>query len=540
MKKQKTKTSMESQDLIRDLNSRVDEIVERDDSRSAGKLLQEIPSVSNGQNIDFKNQINFLAVKLKIVRFSKLSDQEAANIIKNYLLMFFRMDVSLEQSLIARYAFQGTTEKNNQRKILKEAVLLNREKLGTLTIGEWIRKFDQKYDIENRDEQDIVRFFLEDASVAGLNGQEKSVLKKIIYVYDTLLAGDILDIFDLIAAKERLEKGDIRQTQTGGEVYVTPGEDNFKNLRADNFKKDPRQVASQQEHKQESFIKSSLSDALKKLPNLGEQLITSAPLKLRVFPEAVRPSIKNWITDYYDALGKGTHGTIERGNYLFHSENGKRLTSMERRRLAEVLKSLDDGSELSIDTQNQRIIFGNEEKKGDIVGGQQVRPVSAPADFGKKEADSAADMWERYEAPKTQNVERGTQNVERKTWNPAENVRKRMAEEDKLFGISKITRSQNGQVSEPLGNVRFSSPQRLPMERKQEIQKPQVASPRPHTDEDLMAKIREANKQPSQPNNSRMAYKITPIGFVEKKENKMEYLSDDEGPKVKGNTVDLR
>lgn len=101
----------------------------------------------------------------------------------------------------------------------------------------------------------------------------------------------------------------------------------------------------------------NISDALVKYPNLGEQKITVNQIKLKYFPTPARPSIKNWITDFRDNMGSGKHSSIDRGNYLFHSENGKRLSSSERKRLSVILKSLDEEALLPIDPKDQRVVF---------------------------------------------------------------------------------------------------------------------------------------------------------------------------------------
>ena len=100
-----------------------------------------------------------------------------------------------------------------------------------------------------------------------------------------------------------------------------------------------------------------LSQAMSQYPKLGEQSITSNPLKLRYFPTPVRSSIKNWITDYHDCLGAGKHSTMDRGNYLFHSENGKKLTPVERQKVSLLLKSLDEETPLDVDGEEQKIVF---------------------------------------------------------------------------------------------------------------------------------------------------------------------------------------
>ena len=53
-------------------------------------------------------------------------------------------------------------------------------------------------------------------------------------------------------------------------------------------------------------IQASFSEALEKYAKFGEQPVTLNKIRLRIFPEPVRPSIKNWISDYRDNLGSGS------------------------------------------------------------------------------------------------------------------------------------------------------------------------------------------------------------------------------------------
>ncbi|MDO8529329.1 MAG: hypothetical protein Q7S18_01535, partial [bacterium] len=57
-----------------------------------------------------------------------------------------------------------------------------------------------------------------------------------------------------------------------------------------------------------NLVDLSLSQALKQFPNFGEQAVTSAPIKLKIFPSPVRPSVKNWIEDYRGTMGAEKHG----------------------------------------------------------------------------------------------------------------------------------------------------------------------------------------------------------------------------------------
>lgn len=104
-------------------------------------------------------------------------------------------------------------------------------------------------------------------------------------------------------------------------------------------------------------VKIPLAKALEQYPKVGEQAITTNQIKLRVISTPVRPSIKNWIADFFDVMGAKKHSPIDRGNFLFHSENGKKLSASDRQRLAVVLKSLDEEIPLLIDTENEKVIF---------------------------------------------------------------------------------------------------------------------------------------------------------------------------------------
>jgi len=104
----------------------------------------------------------------------------------------------------------------------------------------------------------------------------------------------------------------------------------------------------------------NIEEAVQKYSQLNEQLLSNAFIKLRKFSEPVRPSIKNWISDYHEQMGPGKHGTFDRGNYLFHSENTKALSSVERQKVSTILKSLDENTLLTIDPEKQEVVFDQE------------------------------------------------------------------------------------------------------------------------------------------------------------------------------------
>ena len=114
-----------------------------------------------------------------------------------------------------------------------------------------------------------------------------------------------------------------------------------------------------------------LLGALAQYPRINDQALTSNRLQVRNEKEQVRGSVRNWLRAYRDVVGARNHTAIERGQFLFHSENTKKLASAERDRLALVLKSLDDNEILTIDVEKQEIVFPR-------VITPQVAPIQTP------------------------------------------------------------------------------------------------------------------------------------------------------------------
>lgn len=100
-----------------------------------------------------------------------------------------------------------------------------------------------------------------------------------------------------------------------------------------------------------------LLQALSKYESLGNQLISQERIRIKSQQELVRPSLLYWVKYYRDELGIGHHDSVQRGNFLFRSENGKRLSAEERERVNLVLKSVEENFPLEIDTERQEILF---------------------------------------------------------------------------------------------------------------------------------------------------------------------------------------
>jgi len=129
------------------------------------------------------------------------------------------------------------------------------------------------------------------------------------------------------------------------------------------------------EKRKEAFVQLPIREALLQYPKLSEQSITNSQLKLHYSPAPVRPSIKNWITDFHDAMGSMKHSPMDRGNFLFHGENGKTLTAVERQKLGTILKSLDEKTLLTIDPDAQLVVFENIQQAPETVRAQVASPI---------------------------------------------------------------------------------------------------------------------------------------------------------------------
>lgn len=140
---------------------------------------------------------------------------------------------------------------------------------------------------------------------------------------------------------------------------------------------------SQEIAHQAQFVKLSLSEALKNYPETGEQLITSAHIKLRNFPEPVRPSIKNWLSDYTYDSGYNKHNAMERGTFLFRNENSRELNSADREKLGYILKAYDENIPVSVNTNTNQLLFP--QKTFSPAPAKPLSPVnlqpSAPVNF---------------------------------------------------------------------------------------------------------------------------------------------------------------
>lgn len=121
--------------------------------------------------------------------------------------------------------------------------------------------------------------------------------------------------------------------------------------------------APEESPKIKNILSLSLKKALGRYPKIINERITDADIVFRGSDGPSVPSIKNWITAYHQEMGSGTHEPFERSQFLFHNENTAKFTARERNVLSEILRSLDEESELPINTDTQSIDLATIEAK---------------------------------------------------------------------------------------------------------------------------------------------------------------------------------
>lgn len=122
-----------------------------------------------------------------------------------------------------------------------------------------------------------------------------------------------------------------------------------------------------------NILSLQLLQALEKFPRVNDQQLTRERIKVRSEKDTVRGTVRNWLRAYRDVVGARQHTAIERGSFLFQSENAKNLSTQERDRVGVLLKSLDENEVLQINPERQEISF----PASDIIPDKSGAPAAS-------------------------------------------------------------------------------------------------------------------------------------------------------------------
>lgn len=110
-------------------------------------------------------------------------------------------------------------------------------------------------------------------------------------------------------------------------------------------------------------IKKPFRLAVQENKEILNQLLTASPIKIADFEQPVRPTIKNWLSDYIKQKGTGYHDELERSDYLYKNANAANLPNKERAKLAKILRAYDEDAEVPISSENKLILIEELSKK---------------------------------------------------------------------------------------------------------------------------------------------------------------------------------
>ncbi len=188
-------------------------------------------------------------------------------------------------------------------------------------------------------------------------------LQEVFHVDDLILGNISLSVRKLFFGELRIAtfESNIRSMleAKGGDASQSKAISDFIQNEILTIKPKPKveETIESEQKSQAVTVKLPLLQALSKYEQLGNQLITQERIKIKSQTEPVRPSLLYWIKYYRDELGIGHHDSVQRGNFLFRSENGKHLSGEERERVNLVLKSVEENIPMDIDTDHSEIIF---------------------------------------------------------------------------------------------------------------------------------------------------------------------------------------
>lgn len=126
------------------------------------------------------------------------------------------------------------------------------------------------------------------------------------------------------------------------------------------------------------IIKKPFRLAVQENKEVLNQILTTDPIKIAEFEQPVRPTIKNWLSDYIKHKGTGYHDELERSDYLYKSLNAINLPGEERAKLAKILRAYDEDSEVPISSENKLILIEELAKKEAPPLPKAVTPTPAP------------------------------------------------------------------------------------------------------------------------------------------------------------------
>jgi len=310
--------------------------IEEIDGKLAFLTIKEIKVLLAETNLEktnpsFHQKLQKAISYLKLVAISFISDEEAEKIIQSNYLGSFEIDVSMENLLTSKLFSYPYLVRDEIRKKLKVALSKNEQPLGNLPLKDFVLAFDKEYNPRSRSLSAGKEFAQKSITTSKLNPKEKVILSKVLHTYNYLLC------VTLPATGHDLEVL-LKSMDTPINASFVHQKEQSKNV--------PSKISSL-----------PLNQALNDYPEIGEQLVTSARIKIKGFPDLVLPSVKNWVYDYKLSSKDAPDTLLKINNYLFKNANTSQLNEVDRSKLYSIFKAFEEKLPLQVDIANKKIIF---------------------------------------------------------------------------------------------------------------------------------------------------------------------------------------
>ncbi|MBD3245186.1 MAG: hypothetical protein GF335_04295 [Candidatus Moranbacteria bacterium] len=379
-------------------------------------VLQQIEDPRIAEGFD-KDWIKGLKNRMEWVIFPTLGQDEQLEMISNDLLLplldkNFNLkkifDITHATSLPAVWPdyvpkILDAFLKNEQRLGKKDIVLKNGQKVRP-TIGNWVKTYVDVHGLDKKDEMTVITFLNNSPNYQNISEDYKKTVKKLLVVFESIKVITIKQILnemkrqgglpgqeqidpqkqeakDSQTAPNQEEKSQkklspflkrLRQSQVQQSGYLSEQEGGAQNqnipepqVQAQEKPQTrspqssfPNQTGSQKQNKTKT-IKISINEALRAVPQVADQIITSKPLYRLGQPGTVPPTIENWLLDYRTRYGISGHNEEDQRNYLHNSPNVQTLNPKELKKVAQLILSYDQNAPLDVLPNQGKIVFNN-------------------------------------------------------------------------------------------------------------------------------------------------------------------------------------
>ena len=416
-------------------NEKIQSVLDNDDVQECFSLRDEL--INNIKEAEANDKLRLLSIFyiLECNLIPWLPTKEFENLLQDNLLELLAVDnVDFKKRLDLRLMPFPEDSRDFVKIDFLKIFLKNRELIGRKTISWWLKNYEGFLNYKQGTSLDKKKFLEKNSDAKILSDKDKDTLIK------------VLDIFDYIKPEFDYKNDIINQ-----KVYDMPLAQSSAEIQTNTINDNP--VIN--------LEKISLSVALEKYPEIGEQLITNNRITLKSFPEPVRPSIKNWLSDYTFTMGFDPHDSAARGMYLFQNKNTHGLSRYEQQRLGHILKAFDTEELIEINPALKQVVF----PKIEIAPKPKTKPGQSANSFvtkvtstfsGKPTFASAPKKSVSFPTPSSSATHSGMFTINKQAPATAENL------------TEKRLPSAPDDMFLSAGKIQFTSPQKMPFEKKPE------------------------------------------------------------------------